>query len=125
MTQTTTPDPTAARLHHRTCRADRHADLDPLERRARKLAGAKLGLYIHAAVFVAVNLLLLAIALLTSPAGHGLRWSMFPLFGWGLGLMFHALAVLSKTRSDNLFQRMVDKERQKLMREQPTSSTQA
>lgn len=40
-----------------------------LLRTARKRAEAKLGFYVHASVFVLVNLLLIAVNLLTSPEG--------------------------------------------------------
>jgi hypothetical protein len=44
-------------------------------------------LYIHLAAFVVVNALLVAINLLASPE-H--LWFLWPLFGWGLGLLLHA-----------------------------------
>lgn len=48
-----------------------------------------LGFKIHAAVYVGVNLLLIAINLLTDPQT---LWFVWPLFGWGLGLLGHAAA---------------------------------
>lgn len=47
-----------------------------------------LGFRIHAIVYVAVNLLLVAINLLTTP-GH--LWFFWPLAGWGLGLIGHGV----------------------------------
>ena len=56
---------------------------EEIERIAHKRAGAKLGWYVHAAVYVVVNLFLFAI----SGYGFGHRpWSIYPLLGWGLGL---------------------------------------
>ena len=52
-------------------------------RGARRRAGAKLGWYTHALVYVLVNLFIFAI----SEYGFGTRrWSIYPLLGWGLGL---------------------------------------
>jgi hypothetical protein len=44
----------------------------------------------HAAAYVLVNLLLLALNLLTTPTG---LWFYWPLLGWGIGLGAHALTV--------------------------------
>ncbi len=41
----------------------------------------------HLFVFCTVNAVLVAIWLLT---GHGFFWPMFPLLGWGVGLIFNA-----------------------------------
>jgi hypothetical protein len=62
-----------------------------LQRIARRRAGAKLGLYIHAAVYVAVNTFLAVVQLQTTPQVH---WNLWPLAGWGLGLAIHAAVVL-------------------------------
>jgi hypothetical protein len=62
-----------------------------LQRIARRRAGAKLGLYIHASVYVAVNALLALVQLQTTPQVH---WNLWPLAGWGLGLAIHASVVL-------------------------------
>lgn len=49
-----------------------------LEHLARKRAGAKLGWYLHACVYVLVNLFL---AYLSSR--HSTHWAIFPALGWG------------------------------------------
>lgn len=48
------------------------------------------GFYIHAAVYVAVNIMLIVINLITY---HKVLWSFGSLFGWGIGLFFHGLMV--------------------------------
>ena len=64
---------------------------DNLKRIARRRAGAKLGLYIHAGVYIAVNAFLAVVKLQTTPQIH---WNLWPLAGWGLGLAVHRLSNL-------------------------------
>ena len=47
----------------------------------------------HVLAYVTVNLLLVAIWAATSA---GFFWPVFPLFGWGIGLVFHAWDVYSR-----------------------------
>lgn len=87
---------------------------DPMERLARKRAGAKLGWYAHAAVFILVNLAVFAM----SRHGLGHRpWSVYPLLGWGLGLALHGISVFVLGSGNGLRERMVQKERERLQRE--------
>lgn len=87
------------------------ATLSPadIERLARRRAGAKLGWFIHAAVFIAVNTLLLAISL-----AHGKPWAFFPLAGWGLGLAIHGAVVWLGSPGSKLHERLLQNERQAL-----------
>jgi hypothetical protein len=88
---------------------------EDFERIARKRAGAKLGWYAHAAVFVAVNLVVFAMSY------YGLRsrpWSVIPLLGWGLGLTLHGVAVFILGTGNSLRERLVQKERERLQRQQ-------
>jgi uncharacterized membrane protein len=50
------------------------------------------GFYLHLVSYIVVNLVLLAINLLTSPE-H--LWFFWPLAGWGIGLVLHAFTVFS------------------------------
>jgi hypothetical protein len=87
---------------------------DEIERLARKRAGAKLGWYAHALVFTLVNLLIFGM----SRYGFGARpWSVFPLLGWGLGLALHGVSVFMLGAGSGLRERMVQKERERLLRE--------
>ena len=56
------------------------------------VARRKVGLYIHATVYAAVNVLLIIINLSTAP---GRLWFEWPLLGWGIGLLAHAAAASS------------------------------
>jgi hypothetical protein len=88
---------------------------DELERLARKRAGAKLGWYIHATVFVCVNLGLFAM----SHYAFGQRpWSPGPLLGWGLGVVLHGVSVFVLGNGSTLRERMVQRERERLARSQ-------
>lgn len=80
-----------------------------LEQLARKRAGAKLGWYIHATVYLVVNLLLVALS-----AASGRHWAVFPLLGWGLGLAVHGAVVFLVTGGAGIHERLVQQERQRL-----------
>ena len=88
---------------------------EEIERLARKRAGAKLGWYLHAAVCVTVN------AGMFLAHQYGLRqrpWSVGPALGWGLGLVLHGIAVFVLGKGSGLRERMVDRERQRLLDQQ-------
>jgi len=75
--------------------------------KAKKRVEAKIGFYIHLAVFVGVNLLLIVINLVTAP-GH--LWFRWPLMGWGIGLFFHGVGVFASFKGDSIKKRMIEKE---------------
>ncbi|MDQ8045478.1 MAG: 2TM domain-containing protein [Solirubrobacteraceae bacterium] len=61
------------------------------ERRERAVSsGARTSFRVHFSVFVAVNLLLVAIWATTTP---GYPWFLWPLLGWGVGVVAHFAAV--------------------------------
>lgn len=82
-------------------------ELDPIERLARRRAGAKMGWFIHALVYVCVNLLLASLAITS-----GRNWAIFPALGWGLGLAIHGVVVFLVT--GDLHERLVARERERL-----------
>jgi hypothetical protein len=57
---------------------------------AEKRAEAKLRFYIQLAVYIAVNTLLIVINVRTSPQ---YLWFIWPLMGWGIGVLVSALRV--------------------------------
>ena len=88
---------------------------DEIDDLAKKRAGAKMGWYIHATVYVLVNVFLFAV----SRYGLGTRnWSVAPLLGWGLGLALHGISVWFVGAGSSLRQRMVQRERDQIQRAQ-------
>ena len=85
-----------------------------LDRLARKRAGAKLGWYLHACVYVLVNLFL---AYLSSR--HSTHWAIFPALGWGLGLLIHGAAVWIALPGGSLHGQLLERERAALRRHWP------
>jgi hypothetical protein len=77
--------------------------------RAKRRAEAKIGFYIHLAVYVGVNILLIIINLSTSPQYIWFKW---PLLGWGIGLFFHGMSifVFSGKTFRGMKEKMIEKE---------------
>ena len=61
-----------------------------LRKQAERRTDAKFGFWRHAGIYAVVNTGLAAINLYTSPQT---LWFLFPLLGWGFGLLMHGLAV--------------------------------
>ena len=88
---------------------------EAIEQLARKRAGAKLVWYLHATVYVLVNLLIFSM----SRYAFGNRsWSLGPLLGWGIGLVLHGVSVFVLSSGSSLRERMVQREREALQRRQ-------
>lgn len=86
-----------------------HRALTDVERLARRRAGAKMGWYIHAFVYVVVNL-----GLVTLSAARGHTWAVYPLMGWGLGLLIHGAVVWFVAPGGGFYDRLVERERRAL-----------
>jgi len=78
--------------------------------RAKKRVEAKIGFYIHLAVYIAVNVLLIVINLSTSTQYFWFKW---PLIGWGIAVFFHALGVFVFSGGAAIKERMIEKEMKK------------
>ena len=85
-----------------------------LQRRARRRVNQKMGFYIHATVYLLVNLGLAAINF----AGGGKAWQLWPLAGWGLGLAIHGFVTFASLNGDGLRERMLNDEVERLRRNQ-------
>lgn len=92
--------------------ASRPLSDDAIERRARRRAGARMGWYVHALVFLAVNA---ALAFLSLSSGR--HWAIYPALGWGLGLLLHGVGVWIALGGGGLQDRLVAQERERLTRE--------
>ena len=80
-----------------------------IDRLAHKRAGARMGLVVHAVVYLVVNLALWGVAL-----AAGRHWALFPTLGWGLGLVIHAAVVWMVTPGAALYQKLLQHERARL-----------
>ncbi|MBI2768913.1 MAG: 2TM domain-containing protein [Burkholderiales bacterium] len=87
---------------------------EEIDRLAHKRVRAKMGWYMHASLYVVVNLFIFAMS--EYAFGHR-RWSVFPLMGWGVGLALHGISVFVLGKGSGLRERMVQKERERLQRE--------
>lgn len=85
-----------------------------LRQQARDRVATKLSFFIHLAVYIAVNVLLIAVNLLTVPE-H--LWFYWPLLGWGIGVIAHGAGVLLYFKWNSLVGRMEERELRKLQGE--------
>jgi hypothetical protein len=85
-----------------------------LDRLAAKRAGMKIGFYVHAAVYVAVNLGLVLLS-----ASQGKAWAIYPALGWGLGLFLHGAVTWLALPGGGLREQMVARERRILESRRP------
>ena len=63
--------------------------------KAKERVEAIKGFYIHLIVYGVVNLMLFSLNMLVTPDG---LWFFWPLMGWGLGVVIHALSVFGPGR---------------------------
>jgi hypothetical protein len=89
---------------------------EEIYRRAHKRVEDKKSFFVHLLVYVVVNAALSIIWLLTTSPGY--PWFIWPLFGWGIGLVFHFLSVFFFDRDTSWEQAEVEKEAERLRRSQ-------
>lgn len=82
-----------------------HTSRDRARRRARTVRAARLGIRIHAGVYAGTSLLLVVVWLLVGRAtDFWYPWPIWPIFGWGVGVLGHAvpvtLAIRARERRD-------------------------
>ena len=75
--------------------------------RIEKRVEEKLGFYLHLATYFVVNLFLISLNVIVSPGSY---WFFWPLLGWGMGLILHALAVFVFGGGSEIRRRMIDDE---------------
>src|SRR5207302_5531451 len=69
---------------------------DPFERAAkheRSVEAARASFRVHFGVYLAVQVMLFVIWAFTPHQRHVLPWFLYPLMGWGIGIVAHYLAV--------------------------------
>ncbi|QDU07444.1 2TM domain-containing protein [Gimesia aquarii] len=73
----------------------------------------RIGFMIHAGVYVLVNAGLITLNLMRSPDN---LWFIWPLGGWGLGVLFHAIKVFGPGSggASSWKEKMIEKEQSKL-----------
>ena len=79
------------------------------EQTAEQNAKLKVEFRIHLVTFIAVNAILAAINLILTPE---YLWVIWPVLGWGIGLIVHAINVHASTNS-SFKERMIEKELEK------------
>ena len=78
-------------------------------KKAKKKVKAKKGFYKHLTSFAIINAFLMFLNLFTSPA---YLWFVFPLLGWGIGILFHYVDVFGVPGFDILNQDWEERELQ-------------
>lgn len=81
---------------------------EELYREARKRVEAKKGFFIHLTVYIIVNIMLVLIW--AFPGGGGFPWFVFPLGGWGIGILFHFLEAFVFSRQTDWERKAIEKE---------------
>ena len=87
---------------------------DQIYEQAKKRVEARKAFFTHLAVYVVVNFMLVMIWAFAS--GGGYPWFIFPLGGWGIGLLFHALGTFFFLQSSD--DAAIEKEAAKLRSQQ-------
>jgi hypothetical protein len=83
----------------------------PAYRVARRHVERKIGFTIHLAVYLVVNTGLILLNLLVVP---NKVWAVWPFLGWGIGLLFHGLAVFLHAPGTAWKERMIENELKKI-----------
>jgi phosphate/sulfate permease len=84
---------------------------EEIYQRARKRVEEKKGFFSHLAVYVVVNAVLVLIWAFTS---RGYPWFVWPLGGWGIGLVFHFLGVFLFSKETNWERNEIEKEAERI-----------
>jgi membrane protein YdbS with pleckstrin-like domain len=75
--------------------------------KAKKRVEAKLGFFIHLAVYLIVNIALIIVNFVTSPKN---LWFQWPLMGWSIGVFFHGMGVFVFSGGSAVTEKMIEKE---------------
>ena len=84
---------------------------------AKKRAEAKRGFLVHLTVYLGVNTVLVLVWAFA--AGGGFPWFIFPILGWGIGVLSHFLGAFGPDRkSEGSGSAAIEKEAERIRREQ-------
>ena len=78
--------------------------------KAKKRVEARMGFYIHLAVYLLVNTFL---SILNMSFSSDYFWVIWPMIGWGSGLIIHGLRTFVFTSESSVKERLIEKEMQK------------
>lgn len=78
--------------------------------KAKKRVEARMGFYIHLAVYLLVNTFL---SILNMAFSSDYFWVIWPMIGWGSGLIIHGLRTFVFTSESSVKERLIEKEMQK------------
>jgi len=82
---------------------------EELRKKAQKRAEEKVSFYIHLSVYIMVNLLLIVLWWINGGVST-FPWFIFPLIGWGIGLVAHGVGVFAgSSYVDKLAQKEFEK----------------
>ena len=84
---------------------------EEIYQKARKRVEEKKSFFSHLAVYIVINAVLILIWAFTSP---GYPWFVWPLGGWGIGLIFHFLSVFVFSKETGWERNEVEKEAEKI-----------
>jgi hypothetical protein len=82
----------------------------PAYRDAKRHVERKLGFYIHLTTYLVVNTGFVLFNMLMAPTKI---WAIWPVLGWGIGLLFHGLAVFLHAPGAAWKERMIENELKK------------
>jgi phosphate/sulfate permease len=88
---------------------------EEMYKEASKRVEEKKGFFVHLTVYVLVNSLLVIIWAFA--AGGGYPWFVWPLGGWGIGLIMHFFSVFVFSRKTDWERRQIEKEVERLKKE--------
>ncbi len=84
-----------------------HMSEEELYQIARKRVEEKKGFFIHLTIYIIVNVILVIIWATT---GARFPWFIFPLGGWGIGIIFHFLGTFVFSKETNWERKEIEKE---------------
>jgi hypothetical protein len=85
---------------------------EEIYKQARKYVQEKKDFFTHLCVYLVINAILFIIWAITTR--HGYPWFIWPLMGWGIGVIFHGLSVFVFDRHGSWERNEIEKEATRL-----------